>query len=297
MNQVVYADLLFLIDFSMDFLCLYVTSRILHRNFGLWRCLGGAAVGGTYSVLALILEMNVLPGIIADIGVCALICLSAFGCHGKGLYEYFLCVLTFFGVSAALGGFMTAIYSMLNRFDLPLESVNEKGDGISIWLFGLLAVASGLWTMLGGDFFKRACTSRVADVDITYRGNKVTLRALVDTGNMLSDPISGKSVIVVENKIASRLIGRIASVSGMRGDLDAMDEEDRLKLRLIPISTAAGESVLYAFLPENVTVTVKKKNKRRQMEIDALFAPSELALSADKRAMGCNALISQDILI
>ena len=297
MDRVVYADLLFLIDMSMDFLCLYITSRILHRNFRIWRCLGGAALGGAYSVIALIIDMNFWLGMSADVGVCALICLAAFGCRGKGLYEYVLCSLAFFGVSAALGGFMTAIFSILNIFDLPLESVNEKGDGISVWLFGALAVVSGLWTVLGGDFFKRACSTRVVDVDITYRGNKVALRAFIDTGNLLTDPLTGRSVILIDNRMATHLIGHVTSVGVARGSPETMDEEDRLKLRFIPVSTAAGENVLYAFAPENVTVTVKKNGKHRKTEVAALFAPSELKLSADKTAMGCNALISQDILV
>ena len=45
----VYADVLFLINFSMDYLCLYITARVLHRKMTLWRILSASALGGIYA--------------------------------------------------------------------------------------------------------------------------------------------------------------------------------------------------------------------------------------------------------
>ena len=56
MGRVVYADLLFLVDFSMDFLCFFITARLLHRRFFFVRSILAAAIGGVYSVLALLVR-------------------------------------------------------------------------------------------------------------------------------------------------------------------------------------------------------------------------------------------------
>ena len=46
MGQTVYVDLYFLINFSMDFLCFFLTAKLLDRRLGIGRGLIGAALGG-----------------------------------------------------------------------------------------------------------------------------------------------------------------------------------------------------------------------------------------------------------
>lgn len=296
MGSVVYVDLLFLINFSMDFLCFFVTARLLHRKFMIWRCILGAFVGGIYSVVILFYSMNYIPGMLADLGVCAIMCLFAFGCADKTLYEFCLCTSVYFGVSAALGGFMTAMYSLLNRLDLPLADIGAS-DGISVWLFGLLALASGLLSMLGGRFFRSASSVTVADVDITYLGKTVTVRAFVDTGNMLTDPLSGKPVIVVDKRAAEKIMSKGSLDAALNGGAGIVSAEDLRGIRLIPSETASGRAILCAFDPERITVRVANRKKgERSIEANALFAPSELSFPPDRTALGCNALISPELL-
>jgi len=300
MGQVVYADLLFLIDFSMDFLCFYITARLLHRDLRLWRCLAGAAVGGIYSVAALFIRTNMFWGIVADLSVCAVMCLCAFGVPDRSMYGFFLRTSVYFGVSAGLGGFMTAIYSMLNRVNIESEDFSNVEDGVSVWMFGLMALISGIATMLWGRFFKSVSSVSVADVEITYEGKSISVRAFVDTGNMLSDPISGKAVIAVDKRKLEqeRIISRESLEGAIKRKTDGMSSRECRRVRLIPMETASGSSMLVAFEPDRVTVTVSDKGKeRKKAEVRALFAPIELSLPADKMAVGCSALLPQELVI
>ena len=157
MGQTVYADLLFFVNLSMDFLCLFITARLLHRPFNVLRCILGGAMGGVYSVAVLFVSMNSILGLIADLGFCILICLCAYGIKDKTMGEFFLHTTVYFGVAMGTGGCMTAMYSLLNRIDLPLDAVESNPDGISVWLFGFLAVISGAAALWGGKIFKRSC--------------------------------------------------------------------------------------------------------------------------------------------
>ena len=298
MGQVVYADLLFLINFSMDFLCFFLTARLLHRKFSIWRSIAGAAMGGIYSVIILVLEMNIFWGISADLGMCALMCICSFGCARKSFYEFFICMSVYFCVSAGMGGFMTALYSLLNRIDLPPSSVRNNGDDISIWFFGLLAAISGIATMLGGRFFRKSSSNQIANVEITYNGSVVSLNGMVDTGNMLSDPISGRPVIVVDEKKLERIVAKETLEGIASGETNLMSENDLEKIRFIPIKTASGSGFMYAFNPERTKITIlDKSGKTRSFEVNALFASSKLAFDADKCAAGCAALIPPDLLV
>ena len=297
MGQVVYADLLFLIDFSMDFLCLYITARLLHRGFSVLRGAVAAAFGGIYSVLIIFFSMNTWLGMLSDLGVCTMICLIAFGCRDKSLYEFCICASSYFGVSACLGGFMTAIYSLLNRLDLPFDEIGAT-DGISVWLFGFLAFISGIISMIGGRFFRRSSVTDIADVEITYGGKSISLKAFVDTGNMVSDPLSGRTVILVDKAVALKIMNEETVEFALKGRMGLLGSSVVKNIRLIPMKTASGDSILCAFVPEKITVTVQGKNKKpRRFDVNALFAPSELSMTSDKRAGGCHALISPELLV
>ena len=55
MDREVYADLYFLVNASMDLLCMMITAAVLHRRAVRWRALLGAAIGGVYAVAALVI--------------------------------------------------------------------------------------------------------------------------------------------------------------------------------------------------------------------------------------------------
>ena len=298
MTQIVYADLLFLVNFSMDLLCFFVTARLLHKETRLWRLALASALGGVYSVAILFLPLGTLAVVALDLGFCAFMCLCAFGLKNGGAFGYFTSFAVYFGVSVGTGGFMTALYSLLNRMDLPLDEVKSNGDGISVWLFGLLALISGVAASLGGDLFKTVSSDTVIKLKIDYKGASVTLNGLADTGNMLTDPISARPVIVISTSSAKALLGERCADAASRADISSsVFESGEHKLRIIPISTAGGGSILCGFVPDRVTLTVKDRRGRfRESVVDALFAPAELNFDINKRAVGCAALVPSSLI-
>ncbi len=82
---------------------------------------------------------------------------------------------------------------------------------------------------------KKAPTNKEYIINIQNNGKNVTCNALMDTGNNLCDPFSGYPVIMVDKSIFTQLF----------------NEE---KIRLIPVSTVNGDSLLRAFRPEKITI-------------------------------------------
>lgn len=300
MGQIVYADLLFLVNFSMDFLCFFVTARILSRPFKVWRCIVASAMGGVYSVLLLFVNIHPSVVFLADLGFCALMCLAAYGIKDKSISEFLLHITVYFGVSMGTGGCMTAMFSLLNRAELPLSDVKNNPDGISVWLFGLLALASGAVAMLGGKMFKTVSSDTVSLINIHYKGASLAVRGMVDTGNMLKDPISGRPVIIVDSSALSGMVSLPCVELAMKGDIAGIIAKDPShNARLIPMKTASGHSVVCAFVPDKITVSALNKNGRtdkKAVETDALFAPAKLCLSRDRSIMGCAALVPSGVI-
>ena len=97
MEQTVYADLLFLVNFSMDFLCFYITSAILHKKLSVLRSFFASVAGGVYSVAILFAYLVPPFGLICDAAACALMCAFVFFDRGKKIGEILLSFAVYIG--------------------------------------------------------------------------------------------------------------------------------------------------------------------------------------------------------
>ena len=292
MGQEVYVDLYFLINASMDLLGLMIGATLLHRKVKRFRALLAAAFGGIYAVAALLLVWDGVLGFFADCIAALLICVIAFPpvkapSAFKRLCQLFKITAVYVLVSMILGGIMTALYSCLNRLELPFESL--QGDGLSVWLFVLITALAGIMTAKGGRFLGLSQKTKCVTVHAILFGKPVTLRALVDSGNLLRDPISGKSVMIADLAAVASVLPlplRRACESGIYTDWLSTYENSRMT-RPISTHTATGNTLLLAIIPDRLILT---PDGGEAYEADYLIAPAPLG----DKALGFDALIAPD---
>ncbi len=278
MGQTVYVDIFFLINFSMDFLCFFLTSKILSRRMPLARGILGAVMGGIYADAALFLSLGKLASLTLDIAVCSAMCAVVFG-ERKRLRDLPLYILVYTAVSMALGGFMTAFFNLLNRSALFDEGLPREGDGISVWAFALLALISAGITLISGRFFMGRASQKNAEVEVRYEGKSLRLHAMTDNGNFLREPVSGRPCIVADisalEKVLPYEIVRAAK-SGNPSAVAGISVRHVKNIRLVPTHTAAGEGILLALRMERITVD----SGRGAREVDAFLALADLGGTA-----------------
>ncbi len=293
MEQTVYADLLFLVNFSMDFLCFYITSAILHKKLSVLRSLLASIGGGVYSVAVLFAHIVPPFGLVLDAAVGALMCAAVFIEKKTKPSRVIMCTAVYIGVSAALGGMMTALFNLLNTLELPLELLETNSEGIPVWLFALLAAVSGAATLAGGRFFREKQSEKSARIEITLEGRTVSLYAVCDNGNLLRDPVSGKCVIIGDLSALRRILPDEIIKAVRENDasyISKLPPEYARRVRLIPASSIGGVSMLYAFSADRIKVAGEDGEMH---ETDALFAPSTIGSSAK----GYEALLPPELLI
>lgn len=286
MENDVYIDLLFLINFSMDFLCIYITAKILHRRKKAWRFLASAAFGGVYSVVSLFWGLEGFYGFLADIASCLVICAIAFAGVGK-ITSYFLSSLLFVGVSMMTGGCMSALFNLLNRINLPIDSINE--DGISIWVFALLAIIAACITLLSGKLVSSKTSFHDCELKVQFNGNEHTYFALIDSGNLVRDPISGRAVIFLDKKASNEIFDE-RIIDDFKSGIPPVNQSYRT-MRLIPINTVSGNSVLVALLPDNLIIKTGEK-RAKILSPDALIAFSDICNNEN----GHTAIVPSEII-
>ena len=277
MEQEVYVDLYFLINTCMNLLTLMITATLLHRKVSRWRAWISASAGGAWAVAALFAGVEGFWGLLCDGVVIFLMCASVFATRKTSLGALLKCTVVGVLTSMILGGVMTALYALFNRIRLPLGDTQENSG--SILIFALIAALAGLATVQGGRFLGLSKRSQYITVNAELFGKTVTLRALVDTGNRLREPISGRSVIVADQAhilaaLPSPLSEALKSPCVQRW---LSDERYAARIRLVPASTATGKQMLPAILPDKLTLTDGKET----YPADYLIAPAPMEKNSD----------------
>ena len=238
----------------MDLLCLAMTASILHRAVKRWRLFLAALLGGGWAVGVLLLGIDGASGVVPDLLMAVLLAAVAFAEKNGRITRLLRDAGAYALLSALLGGLMTVLYRFLNRLELPLEAL--QGDGLSAWMFAILAAVAGFFTLRGGRLFRRSGAVRDVGLEITVEGRTTVLRALVDSGNLLTDPLDGRSVVLADPaKLLPCLSPMLAHA--LEHPESAPPEYAR-RIRLIPAHSATGEGLLAAFAPDRLVIVTKK---------------------------------------
>ena len=291
MEQTVFVDIFFLINFSMDFLSLFLVAKLLEGKIALLRFIISATLGGVYACIALFLPTGGLFSFFIDAVVCVAMAFVAVG-KRKQIKNTFVFSLVFCAVSILLGGAMTALFNFFNKIGLDrLFGDAGTGDGISVWLFAILAIISGILSALGGKFFKRRVSRKQGRVEISYAGGSVSLPCLLDSGNLLREPISRLPCVVVESDSVKYIFPRSFIEAVKKGEIAGLRERERARIRMISVSTAMGETVTYGIRVDSVKLDFGKgvtaveayvvlSNEKISAKGIKALVPSELAFGA-----------------
>ncbi|MBR5321917.1 MAG: sigma-E processing peptidase SpoIIGA [Clostridia bacterium] len=246
----------------MDFLALFITAKIMHIKLNPRRITISSIIGALYSLVILSLNLPTVIGGIISIGMAFLLTLTA---YGKQKTSTFLKnTVVFYIVNFALGGGITAICNLLNMWQNKRNVlINGAFDVIYGDLpFGILAILAllcGFFSLVSGRLIKKKSAERKCFLYISFNQNSTTLEALVDSGNLLREPLSGKAVIIVTFNEIRKLIP-IELIPLFKSKDTSLLEHSVFasKIRIIPISTIGGNGLLFGLLADMVKLDEKE---------------------------------------
>jgi len=288
-EQTVYGDLFFLINFSMDFLCLFLVAKLLSRPLSPFRFTLASALGGVYSVAALFLPDGPM-GMLLDLLCGIAICLIAFAARGDSWRTLPILTAAYFLSSILLGGMMTAIFSLLNRLSPPLADLEESAD-IPLWVLIPVGVLSVLAALFGGRFLRRRAQIRTLRLEVWLGRRHVTCLAFCDSGNLLSDPLDGRRVLLLDKSLLPLLLPANIDAHLFREEAhpDDIPPSLRSRIRVIPLQSANAESILLALKPDTILI----KSEKEAHKVDALVGFAELGGAPHD----CKALVPPELVV
>ena len=247
----VYADVYFIINMSMDALCLFLSSLILRRKVKIVRLAAASGAGAIFALAMLFVRVGNILSVLLSAASALLICLIAFGTDARTLFSSCCC---FFASSFLLGGAMSAILSGLELSFSPDQSESANAHPRSATRFfaalGAAILCAGITYLFTRIASRRAKSANVA---ITFDSRTVRFEALVDSGNLLRDPLSLSPVVFTTCEHVTALLGDMAAYLSPERICDAPDAL-KARVRFIPCKSEGGQRLVAAFLPDSICV-------------------------------------------
>jgi len=185
----IYIDSLFLLNFVMNLYVLLLVNAGVYRTATRLRLVLGAAVGAFMYLVPFLVEGSVWLRMVISVmaGTCLMI-FTAFPIHN--LKAFWQIVERLLCVSFLMGG---GVLFLIRR--VPFIRLHMQG------IFGIMGAGAGVFLLAA--YLQEKRQQKNAECRVTLFGSdgKMKIAALVDSGNSLVEPISGKPVSVVDKNV------------------------------------------------------------------------------------------------
>ena len=252
--RVLYIDVYFLINFTVDLLSLYFSLAILHFEIRRWRLLLASAALSLYATVSVLFHESLLlliPVALASFVLMLLLC-----GRGVGALRRIRLLLLFLFLQLLIGGLAHFLYGLLSKWLAPLSAEGGVENRRLLYVAVLILLSLGVLRFVTALLEGRGSEKSV-EIGITVMGNRYYGAALVDSGCFLCDPLDGTEVVLIKRSVAARLL----PPAFLSESVDALPEQIRKRLRFIPMRVPGARRILLGIRPDSFFVI---KNKKRE---------------------------------
>ena len=257
----IYIDVVFIENLIMNYIILFATSIIIKIKVKHIRLILASILGAIYSIIAYMSILEMYSSVILKIILSVIIVYIAYNPQNvKNMWKY---LVIFYMTSFVFGGAAFALIYIVKPQDILMK------NGLFLGTYPLKTIILGTivaFVVIVTSF--KLVKSKISKKDmfctIKININKVEIetKAMIDTGNLLKEPISNTPVIVVEHTLLydcmpKEILNNLENILG--GDFENISEEVKnkyiSKLKVIPFSSLGKQNgMLIGIKPEEITV-------------------------------------------
>ena len=257
-----YVDIYFLINFTVDYLALCFSTTFLKISSSVKRLFVASIVGSLYAIAAVLFIDNPIYMIFASVfTIISMIYIVSFGVtffRKIKLMILFIVFQMFFG-GAAYYGFCFLEENLGISFEEPSTHANRNIIIISIII--LLAIALIKLIM---NLFHTTISEKVVYAEYIASGTAVKFDGLIDSGNLVCDPIDSTPVVFLSRDLFLKMFG-------VDDEMIVNSQRYKKYLRIIPVRQNGGVKLYYGIKSNNLFVI----NKDRKEKISVVFVMSK----------------------
>lgn len=189
----VYLDVLFGINILMDYFLLRLVNRFVNGSAKWWKSFLGAMAGAAgICVLSLVSWKKRTKMIMAHVVINTI--MVKIGCNARTAEQLLKCVGFLYGASFFMGGMLEVVFSFTGKTGVKTFLLTAAGS--------YTVLSTGIW--LYSQMVREE--KRKYKVCLIIDDRMAECTALMDTGNQLSDPVTGKPVSVAAWGVLKQLV-------------------------------------------------------------------------------------------
>ena len=268
----IYIDVVLIENLIMNYIIIYATALVLNNKKTHLRFFLASMLGAIYTIIAYMPILEIYSNIILKILLSIIIVYIAY--NPQTVKKMWKDLVIFYLVSFVFGGVAFSLIYIIKPQEVLMR------NGLFLGTYPLKTIALGtivafVLIILTVKIIKTKISKKdmFCDIEIKINEEIIKTKAMVDTGNLLKEPITNTPVIVVEhtllyNCMPREILNNTENILG--GDVEKIPKEIRekyiSKLKFIPFSSLGKQNgMLIGIKPdyveiENEETSIKKEN-------------------------------------
>ena len=239
----IYIDIVIIENLIMNYIILCATGIVSKNKIRHLRLIMASLLGAIYSVVAYMKILEIYSNIVLKILLSVIIVYIAY--NPQTVKQLWKTLVMFYLVSFVFGGVAFSLIYIIKPQDIIMK------NGLFLGTYPLKTIILGAIVaftiiIIAVKIIRKKFTTKdmICDIEIMLNNKKINTKALIDTGNMLKEPITNTPVVVVEKIllyecIPKEILNNINQIIG--GDLEKIPQQIQSqyisKLKLIPFSS------------------------------------------------------------
>lgn len=244
----IYIDIIFLENIIMNSIILYATSIIIKQKTKFFRIIISSGIGAIYSIALYLTNLKIYTSIISKIILSIIMIYIAF--KPSNFKNVFKQVVIFYLTSFIFGGVALNLINNFNSDKISIKNGIYTGEDVfKVIILG--AIFALIIVKISIKIIKNKLIPKDMYCKIKMKINEKTVetKAMIDTGNLVKEPITNIPVVIVESSLLNGIIpkeildnlenilcGNLSNIS-----LEIQNEYFT-KLRCIPFSSLGKEN-------------------------------------------------------
>lgn len=277
----IYIDVILIENLLMNYIILFATAVVLKLKVKHVRLILASLVGAIYTIISYVSGLRIYSNFLLKLILSIIIIYIAF--NPQNLKKTLKFTLIFYLTSFVFGGAAFALIYVVK----PQELLKNNGlvlSSNSLKIIFISAIIAFIVIIIGFKVVKNKISAKdmYCDIEIKLNNKKIETKAMIDTGNLLKEPITNTPVVVVEHTllyecIPKEILNHIEDILG--GDFskipDEIKQEYISRLKVIPFSSLGKQNgMLLGIKADGIEIKDEDEEKKEENVIIGIYNKS-----------------------
>ncbi len=284
MKQIIYIDILIIVNLFVNYFLLLTTAKFFCIKWKVHRLVLGEILGGIYSLYILAPELPLFISLVIKLLMSITIIGTTFGF--KKTIPFFKILIYFYSINFLFSGIMMALWFLFKPNGMQMNNGIVYFNISPIVLIASTLISYVVIEIINRIINKRAFENKLIKLKIKFKDKQIEIFAKIDTGNSLKEPFSNLPVIVAKETYITPLLPEPICKQITNFRENELKNILNLKIRMIPFKTISEESILPSFKPDFIKINESEVQK----EVYVALCPDKFM------PINASALINPEIL-